>query len=311
MSNSSSSSSSNDNNKSEVSTTGETKETININSESIPEIQNAVDNDLLFYNKNIKLIENYDQLKNILIKYDNTLSVLNDTIMTITRSNLYDINNESLINYSNVIITYANKLFNYNKFVISNTNINCAFDCKLDDSLYTNVYKDVYFIDPLKTSKYITSNACVNFKEFIENILVRYFKILNELIVYLYVIEYNKNNNNLSSLIKYKFKCKRNFNKPNIIYNVVEKDSSGNHVSNFGERKDRVLKKKKSQNIQKIKNKPIEKASTFSNTNWPEVDKEVKNDKQSKILKGEDSSEPEDKPSETASKKNKETKKTE
>ncbi|CCU55974.1 unknown similar to AMEV053 [Choristoneura rosaceana entomopoxvirus 'L'] len=238
------------------------------------DIYNKIINNNLLNSSDLVIPDRYDALKEQLIKYDNTINIFNNTFLTISRIKMYDIsiNNDALVNYSNSLMTYADKLFNDNDFIKNITNLNCDFECDIDDNFYYK-YDNFCFIIPDKSSEHITSVVCDKFKLVIEPILNKYFRTLNELILYMYLLYTNKD---VVKIDKFKLKCKNNFNSPKLIYSVVEKNESGQNVIKFGDRRDRTRLKKS--NIEKPKEKPtVDLSKLDTEKNWKTIDDDGEN----------------------------------
>ncbi|AAG02759.1 hypothetical protein AMV053 [Betaentomopoxvirus amoorei] len=248
------------------------KVSVKLNNEKTLEIYNNVINNDLF-SCELLFSDMSDNLKEIINKYDNTINMLNNTFLVITRIKLYDINinNDILVNYSNNIMTYTNKLFNDNVFVKEISNLNCDFNCNIDDSFYYK-YNDISFILPFKSSEYITSIVCDKIKLVIGPLLDKYFRTLNDLIMYMYLYNDNKDILKSEKIDKIKFKCKNNFNDPKIIFPVIDKNEAGQSVIKFGDRRDKSKNKKVS--LDKPKEK-LNLNTLGANKNWDNIDESI------------------------------------
>ncbi|CCU56276.1 unknown similar to AMEV053 [Mythimna separata entomopoxvirus 'L'] len=254
---------------------------IDIDASNILKIFNKSDKNYFHSEFNAIVPETLNKFKSsVLAKYDNDIDKYNSTFLVLTRKNVYVDGKLTLVSLSNQIMEYTNKLFNLNKFISKVTNLQCIFKTEDNNTYYEkNNNYNMYFIDAVNVTKSIMNVFCQDFK-FIELIVEKYFKTLNELVVYLYVYHDVLVHNDIET--KYKFKCKRNFNEPNIVYQLSKSDIKT--LVKFGEKKDRIVKPKKVKNDNK---EPDYSAlvTPAAENNWSEVVDETEEEEDKSVNK--------------------------
>jgi hypothetical protein len=191
----------------------------------------------IFIMKSIPQLNNLKELKDLLKKYDTEISMYGTIFSLIYRNpNIYSYV-ESDINIYGNIINYSNILFNSNRFLLDCCNLQCSFHQSDDNKYILHNDTDISFIDAtIIADEIIKKNDNIQLCSSLEF----YFRLLNELMIFMYA--YNKllDSNHVK---KYNFRFKKNINFPDVVYKL-KTESLGNKIVKLGEKKDKAKKVK-------------------------------------------------------------------